>query len=147
MERGEVEGSGTPLESLKSYRANWMRDHKIKILLLWSAHREPELPGVPSMVELGRDEESRKILKFYASADDIGRSVVAPPGLPPERVATIRHAFDALTTDARFLEDAAHVGLEVKPLSGEKLQAMVGEAANFPKSLIGKARAARQGPK
>jgi tripartite-type tricarboxylate transporter receptor subunit TctC len=147
MERGEVEGSGTPLESLKSYRANWMRDHKIKILLLWSAHREPELPGVPSMVELGRDEESRKILKFYASADDIGRSVVAPPGLPPERVAAIRHAFNALTTDARFLEDAAHAGLEVKPLSGEKLQAMVGEVANFPKSLIGKARAARRGPK
>ena len=30
MERGEVEGSATPLESLTSYRADWVRDKRIK---------------------------------------------------------------------------------------------------------------------
>ena len=147
MERGEVEGSGTPLESLKSYRANWVRDKKIRVLVLWSAQREPEMPEVPSIVELGRTDEARRILKFYAAADDIGRSVVAPPGLAPERVATLRRAFDAVMKDAAFLDDAARSGLEIKPLSGEKLQEMVAEVATFPRDLIDKAKAAREGPR
>ncbi len=147
MERGEVEGSGTPLESLKSYRAHWVRDGKIRVLVLWSAQRDPDMPGVPGIVELGRTEEARRILKFYASADDIGRAIVAPPGMAPERVETLRRAFDATVTDPAFLEDAARSGLEIKPMTGEKLQAMVSEVASFPKDMIGKARAAREGPK
>jgi tripartite-type tricarboxylate transporter receptor subunit TctC len=147
MERGEVEGSGTPLESLKSYRANWVREGKIRVLVLWSAQREPELPDVPSIVELGRTDEARRILKFYAAADDIGRSVVAPPGLPAARVATLRRAFDAAMRDPQLLEEAARSGLEVKPMSGEKLQDMIAEVATFPSDLVIKARAAREGPK
>ena len=147
MERGEVEGSGTPLESLKSYRANWMREKKIRVLVLWSAQREADMPVVPSIVELGRTDEARRILKFFASADDIGRSVVAPPGLPGERIITLRRAFDAVMRDASFLEEAARAGVEIKPLSGEKLQEMVAEVATFPKELIGKARSAREAPR
>ena len=147
MERGEVEGSGTPLESLKSYRAHWLREKKIRVLATWSAQREPEIPDVPSIVELGRTEEARRILKFYASADDIGRSVVAPPGIAPERVSTLRRAFEAMLKDTAFQEDAARGGFEVKPMIGDALQAMVSDVATFPKDLVLKARAAREGPK
>jgi hypothetical protein len=147
MERGEVEGSGTPLESLKSYRANWMREGKIRVLVLWSAQREPELPDVPSIVELGRTDEARRILKFYAAADDIGRSLVAPPGMATERIATLRRSFDATMRDPQLLDEAAKAGLDIKPMSGEALQDMVAEVANFPPDLIVKARAAREGPK
>ena len=144
MERGEVEGSGTPMESLKSYRANWVREGKIRVIVLWSGRREPEMPDVPSIVELGKTEEARRILKFYASADDIGRAIVAPPNMPPEIVSTLRRAFDRMLTDAKFLEDAEKAGLDVKPLSGEKLQEMVAEVATFPKELVDKARIARE---
>lgn len=144
MERGEVEGSGTPLESLKSYRAHWLREKKIRVLAIWSAHREAEIPDVPSIVELGRTEEARRILKFYASADDIGRSVVAPPGMAPERVATLRRAFDAMLGDKTFQDDAARGGYEVKPLGGVDLQALVSEVATFPADLVVKARRARE---
>jgi len=53
MERGEIEGSATPLESLTSYRANWVRDRKIKILLQQTAVRDPEVADIPTMVEMG----------------------------------------------------------------------------------------------
>ena len=147
MERGEVEGSGTPLESLKSYRAHWLREKKIRVLATWSAQREPEIPDVPSIVELGRTEEARRILRFYASADDIGRSIVAPPGMSPERVATLRRAFDAMLKDSAFQDEAARGGFEIKPMNGEDLQAMVSGVASFPTELVVKARAAREGPK
>ena len=144
MERGEVEGSGTPMESLKSYRANWVREGKIRVIVLWSGRREAEMPDVPSIVELGKTDEARRILKFYASADDIGRAIVAPPNMSPEIVTTLRRAFDRMLTDAKFLEDAEKAGLDVKPMPGEKLQEMVAEVATFPKALVEKARIARE---
>ncbi len=144
MERGEIEGSGTPLESLKSYRANWMREGKIRVLVLWSAQREPELPDVPSMVELGKTEQSRKILQLYASADDIGRSLLAPPGLPGERVAQLRRAFDSAVRDPQLLADAAREGLEVKPLGGADLQKMVEGVLALPVAMAPAAKAARE---
>ena len=144
MERGEVEGSGTPMESLKSYRANWVREGKIRVIVLWSGRREAEMPDVPSIVELGKTDEARRILKFYASADDIGRAIVAPPNMSPEIVTTLRRAFDRMLTDAKFLEDAEKAGLDVKPMPGEKLQEMVAEVATFPKELVEKARIARE---
>lgn len=147
MERGEVEGSGTPLESLRSYRANWVRDHLVRVIVLWSGHREAELPGVPSIVELGRTEEAKRILRFYASADDIGRAIVAPPGLSPEVTGMLRLAFDRMLVDREFLADATREGLDIKPLSGEDLQSLVADVASFPAELVPRARAAREGPR
>ena len=144
MERGEVEGSGTPLESLSSYRANWVRDKKIKYLLQETATRDPEIPDVPAMVEMGATEETRQILRFFASASEVGRSIVAPPGIAPETLNTLRRGFDAIFADPAFLDDIKRAGIVVKPMSGEGLQAAVAAVANFPPALIQKARLARE---
>jgi tripartite-type tricarboxylate transporter receptor subunit TctC len=146
MERGEVEGSATPLESLTSYRADWVRDKKIRILVQYTAARDAEMPDVPTMVELGRSEEARQILRFYASAADVGRSIVAPPAMPAPTVAALRRAFDAMLADPAFVEDARRAGIPVKPISGEELQELVAQVGSFPRALIEKARAARQKP-
>jgi tripartite-type tricarboxylate transporter receptor subunit TctC len=146
MERGEVEGSATPLESLTSYRADWVRDRKIRILVQYTAARDAEMPDVPTMVELGRNEEARQILGFYASAADIGRSIVAPPALPAQTVATLRRAFDAMLADPLFIEDGKRAGIQLKPMSGERLQELVLRLGGFSPSLLEKARHAREKP-
>jgi tripartite-type tricarboxylate transporter receptor subunit TctC len=146
MERGEVEGSATPLESLTSYRADWVRDRKIRILVQYTAMRDAEMPDVPTMVELGRSEEARQILGFYASAADIGRSIVAPPGLAPQTVATLRRAFDEMLADPVFLEEGRRAGIPLKPMSGVGLQDLVSRVGSFPPPLLEKARQAREKP-
>jgi tripartite-type tricarboxylate transporter receptor subunit TctC len=146
MERGEIEGSGTPLESLSSYRANWVRDRKIKLLLQESSTRDPELPDIPAMVEMGATEEARQILRFFASGSEVGRSIVAPPGMAPETVRTLRRAFDAMFADPAFVDDIKRAGIVVKPMTGERLQAAIADVANFPPALIQKARLAREKP-
>src|SRR5262249_36859190 len=103
MERGEIEGSATPLESLTSYRAGWVRERKIKILLQQTAMRDSEVPHIPTMVEMGSTPEAREILGFFASAAEVGRSIVAPPAMGPGTVRTLRRAFDAMFDDAAFL--------------------------------------------
>jgi tripartite-type tricarboxylate transporter receptor subunit TctC len=146
MERGEIEGSGTPLESLSSYRADWVRDKKIKLLLQETTTRAPELPDVPTMVEMGTTEEAREILRFFASATEVGRSIVAPPAMAPGTVKTLRRAFDAMFVDSAFIADIMRAGIVVKPMIGERLQAAVASVANFPPALIQKARLAREKP-
>jgi tripartite-type tricarboxylate transporter receptor subunit TctC len=146
MERGEVEGSATPLESLTSYRADWVRDRKIRILVQYTAARDVEMPDIPTMVELGRSDEARQILRFYASAAEVGRSVVAPPAMPSQTVATLRRAFDEMLTDPAFLAEGKRAGLPLKPMSGERLQELIGQVGSFPPSLIAKARQAREKP-
>ena len=146
MERGEVEGSATPLESLTSYRADWVRDRKIKILLQYTAERDPEMPNIPTMVELGKTEEARQILGYYASAADVGRSIVAPPGMGQDAVATLRRAFDEMLVDPAFLDDVKRMGIQLKPMTGERLQDIILQVANFPQALIQKARQAREKP-
>jgi tripartite-type tricarboxylate transporter receptor subunit TctC len=146
MERGEVEGSATPLESLTSYRADWVRDRKIRILVQYTAMRDAELPDVPTMVELGRSEEARQILGFYASAAEVGRSIVAPPAVPAQTVATLRRAFDEMLVDPVFLEEGNRTGIQLKPMSGQRLQDLVSRVGEFPPSLLEKARRAREKP-
>lgn len=146
MERGEVEGSATPLESLTSYRADWVRDHKIKILFQYTAVRDPEVPNVPTMVELGQTEEARQILGYYATSADIGRSIVAPPGMARETVMTLRRAFDQMLIDPVFLDEVKRTGIQLKPMSGERMQDLVAQVAEFPAALIEKARRAREKP-
>jgi tripartite-type tricarboxylate transporter receptor subunit TctC len=146
MERGEVEGSATPLESLTSYRADWVRDRKIRILVQYTAARDAEMPDVPAMVELGRSEEARQILGFYASAADIGRSIVAPPAMPAQAVATLRRAFDQMLADPVFREDGKRSGIPLKPMAGERLQGLIAQVGSFPPILLEKARQAREKP-
>jgi tripartite-type tricarboxylate transporter receptor subunit TctC len=146
MERGEVEGSATPLESLTSYRADWVRDHKIKILFQYTATRDPEVGDVPTMVELGTTEQARDILRFYASAADVGRSIVAPPGMSDTTVTVLRRAFDRVLVDPAFVDEAKRAGIPIKPLPGVRMQKLIGEVAKFPPALIEKARQAREKP-
>jgi tripartite-type tricarboxylate transporter receptor subunit TctC len=146
MERGEIEGSATPLESLTSYRANWVREKKIKILLQQTALRDPEVADIPTMVEMGASDEARQILGFFASAAEIGRSIVAPPAIPSATVTTLRRAFDAMFKDPAFIEETRKAGIQLKPMTGERLQVVVADVAKFPPALVQKARAAREKP-
>jgi tripartite-type tricarboxylate transporter receptor subunit TctC len=98
------------------------------------------------MIELGRTEEDRQILGFFASAKDVGRAIVAPPGMPAETVMTLRRAFDEMLVDPAFMDDAKRMGFVLKPLAGERLQELVVELSKFPPALIEKARRARERP-
>lgn len=144
MERGEVEGMGVPLQSLKSNRADWVSQSKIKIIIQLTPKRHPELKDVPTMVELGTTEEGRKILNLHASASEIGRAIMAPPGIPRDRATALRRAFDSSMTDKALLADAAKQNMDLDPMNGEDLQSLVSELAAFPESLIPAARAARK---
>jgi hypothetical protein len=121
-----------------------MRDRKINLLLQTGIERDADIAQVPRMIDLARNDEEKRLLELFSSPSLIGRSVVAPPGTPPERVAELRRAFAATMKDATFLADVKRSGLTISPLGGEELQAAVVRSGEFPPALIARARRAAE---
>ena len=102
IERGEVQGIGDwSWASFKKQRPDWLRDKKVTLLMQGALQRDPELPDLPSALDFVKTEADRKVMELFFTQKTIARPVIAPPGLPPERLATLRAAFAALATDAR----------------------------------------------
>ena len=74
----------------------------------------------------------------------IGRPFVTSPGVPAERVAILRKAFDEMMKDPAFLEDASEVGLDVSPVGGEKIQKIVADLVHTPDDIVAKAKLAME---
>lgn len=143
MERGETMGALLSWASLKATKQDWLTEKKVAILVQYAVQKHPEMPGVPTMVDLGETEDARKILAFYASGAEIGRSLMAPPAIPADRVKALRAAFDAMVRDPGFLAEIKKANLEFDPLPGEKLQKIVEDARNIPGELVERAKAVR----
>jgi tripartite-type tricarboxylate transporter receptor subunit TctC len=137
VERNEVQGTGSTQWRLEK---DWMRQQKLRILYQTTLEPNPELPGVPTVKELGRDGDERKMLGFFSSYTLIGRSILAPPGVPADRIAFLRAAFDATVADPGFKEDAKKANLDLVPLGGEKLEGLIADAVSLPGPLLERAR-------
>lgn len=126
MERGEVKGRcAIPWSTVKATRRDWIDDKKANFLMQFSLAKHSDLPNVPLVTDLAKTDEQRKILKLIFGRQVMGRPFALPPGVPQERVVELRKAFDATMTDKDYLADAAKMKLEVKPVSGERIERLV----------------------
>jgi tripartite-type tricarboxylate transporter receptor subunit TctC len=136
VERGEVDARMASWTLLKSQRAQWLKDNFVVTPFQSGTKSHPELKGVPLVSELATSEEGRRILEFQNSDAGIGWSVVAPPGVPAERVAVLRAAFDKTMADPEFLAEAKKRGFEINPATGQELEAIVARTMSTPASAL-----------
>ena len=144
MERGEVDGGLTSWNTLKRTRQPWVQNKDVNILVQYAPKRHPELADVPTAVELANTPEGRAVLTFYVSGAQLGRSLVAPPGLPPDRVKVLRTAFAAMLKDRDFLAEIEKSSQEFYPAIGEEVQTLVAASANAPRAVAERAGAILQ---
>jgi tripartite-type tricarboxylate transporter receptor subunit TctC len=142
VERGEVEGHSTSWTAVKVAHPDWRPQKKINIVVQFSVKRHPEMADVPTVVELAKTDEQRKILGAVVNAAEIGTAFFTTPGTPPDRVETLRRAFDATLKDPEFLAEAERLKLTAGPLTGEELQKVVAEVSTLAPELIDKVKAA-----
>ena len=142
MERGEVEGRvDYSWHTLKATRADWIAAGKLNPLFQMGLAKHADIPDIPLLLDLVKDEEQKKILATVFMSYEFGRAFLTTPGAPPERIAALRAAFEATMKDKEFLAEADAARLEVSPVSAARLQALVEEAYNLPPSLIARAAA------
>ena len=80
------------------------------------------------------------MLELIFAKYQMGRPLFVPPNVPEDRVAALRTAFDATMKDPALLADAEKERLEIRPVSGKDVQAMVAKLYATPESLVQKAR-------
>lgn len=136
IERGEVDGALTSWNTMKSTRMNWLTEKRAVLLVQYVTARSPELKDVPTLVEMATNDADKKLLTFAVSSADIGRAILAPPGLPADRVAALRTAFDAAMKDPELLAEVNKANLDFEPLGGAELAKIVAEAAATDASVI-----------
>ncbi|HWG05363.1 MAG TPA: hypothetical protein VG271_10155 [Beijerinckiaceae bacterium] len=140
MERGEIDGLSMPWPVIKATKPDWIREQEIIPILQTGAEKHPELASVPRMIDLTKNDEDHKLFEFFALPSSLGRSAVAPPDLPKERVEELRAAFWKMLHDPKFLADAAKSKLDIAPLTGEQLQALFAGGHDFSPNVIARAK-------
>jgi tripartite-type tricarboxylate transporter receptor subunit TctC len=142
IERGEVEGrGGGAYSSLVSTRPDWLRDDKVKVIAQIGFEKEPELKDVPLLLDLVKGGEERQIATVVTLPTAIGYNYWLAPEVPSERVEMLRAAFMAALKDEALLTEAKKQSFEIRPKTGQELEAMVNKAAGTPKPILEKTAA------
>ena len=145
MERGEVEGRcGYSWSSAKSAKADWLRDKKINVLVQMSTDKHPDLPNIPLVMDMAKNDKDRQILELVFARQAWGRPFVSTPGVPADRAKALQDAFMATMKDPEFLADADKQKLEIEPLPGHRIDQLIRQVAKAPKDVIEAARIAQE---
>lgn len=141
LERGELDGRcGWTWSSVRLQRPDWIGTGKLNILIQLAMQKSRELPDVPLIMDLATTERQRRIVGMILGRQPMGRPLVAPPGIPQDRKAALRAAFDATMADADFIAEATGRSLEVNPVKGAVLDDLVGELYAMPPDIIAEVR-------
>jgi tripartite-type tricarboxylate transporter receptor subunit TctC len=137
VERGEVDGRcGWSYSSLTTAKPEWVASNRVKFLVSLTVDRSPKLPDTPSIMELATTDRQRQILGLVVSSQIMGRPFFAPPGLPADRVKTLRAAFEQTMKDPGFLADRKALNEEVNPTSAEDVEALLRKTFATPRELV-----------
>jgi tripartite-type tricarboxylate transporter receptor subunit TctC len=142
LQRGEVQARAFGFGSITSQHPDWLEERKVVFLAQAGARREKLLPDVPLLTELAKNDEQRRIMQLVSSAPALGQPYIAPPGVPADRLAILRKAFDATLRDNAFLADAERIGFAVEPMSADEAGRIVHQTINAPAEVVAKAKAA-----
>ena len=143
MERGEVDGiCGLAWTTVKAQRANWIAEKKVNVLIQNALRGEPDLAGIPMIMDQTNDPEKQKILKLFVATHDFARPFAAPPGIPADRRDALIAAFDATMKDPGFLAETKRRDMDVAPVTAKALSEMLTELYATPPDLLPKAAAA-----
>jgi tripartite-type tricarboxylate transporter receptor subunit TctC len=144
MERGETEARcGMSWGGLKASKPDWLKEKKINIVVQMAIEKNPELPGVPHIMDLVTKNEDRVALKYLYATQEMGRPFAAPQGIPEERKNALRQAFDDTMKDPEFLAAAKRSALDIDPVTGARAQEIMEQLYQTPRAIIDRIEALR----
>jgi tripartite-type tricarboxylate transporter receptor subunit TctC len=140
VERGEVDGALTSWNTMKSTRMNWLTEKRAVLPIQYVMKRSPELKDVPTPLELATNDADRKLLAFGISSAEVGRSFIAPPGVPADRVRALRDAFNAAMKDPDLLAEVQKAQLDFVPATGEEMEKIIADTLATDEATIERMR-------
>ena len=129
-ERGELHCRALTIQAYHSREPyhTWRKTGFARILMQTGKTRDPRIADAPTIYELMNEyktpESERRLLPLVFAASDFGRPIVAPPGVPPDRIKILREAFLKTMNDPDLLAEAKRKNLDITPSTGEELEAL-----------------------
>jgi tripartite-type tricarboxylate transporter receptor subunit TctC len=140
IERGEVSGMcGIVYAPVAVSHPDWLRENKIRMLMQIGLERVSKLGDVPFVMDFAKSEDDKRVLRLIVGWTIMGRPFLAPPGVPEDRKAALRAAFDATMQDATFLEEAARLRLDISPIGGAAIDRFLQDVYATPRPLVDRA--------
>jgi tripartite-type tricarboxylate transporter receptor subunit TctC len=138
MERGELDGYPSVFESaLTSTRPNWLPEKLAKAIVQYGPERLTDLGDVPFAPDLISNTDDKLLMQAGFAPLALGRPLVMPPDVPPDRVAAMRKALAETFADPDFLAEGARMGLGLNaPRTGEQLTDVIARAYQSPPRIV-----------
>jgi len=135
IERGEVDGRAS------GQLGQWYESGRLHYVMQFGIEPHPELSGVPNVFDGVTDEETTRIWRFMLIPQDLGRIISAPAGVPEDRLAALREAFNMAAKDPDFIDEFERSGGDTALTTGDQLQAMADELMGAPPELVERIKA------
>jgi tripartite-type tricarboxylate transporter receptor subunit TctC len=143
VQRGEAHGMcGLVRTHIKTLWPQEVQDGRFKIIIQMGPKTTNDLGPVPSIFAFVKNEDDRKVLAFHFNTKLLGRPLAGPPGVPPERLAILRTAFQDTMRDPEFLAEAQKANLDIDPATHEQVERLLAQFADYPKDMIERAKQA-----
>jgi len=140
MERGEVSGvCGISWSTVKSRHMDWIKAHRVNVPVQFGLQKEPDIPDVPAVIDLVKDDEQTKMVRLILAGQAMARPYAAPPGIPEDRRKALVAAFEATMKDPEFLADAQKMQADVNPVTAAEIEKLLAEIYATPKDVVAKA--------
>jgi tripartite-type tricarboxylate transporter receptor subunit TctC len=139
LERGEIDGRMFDYSYVKTARPQWLKsDSGYHVLVQFARRtRHPDLPDVPTARDLAPNEKARALIVFAETPLlTMARPYAAPPGVPADRLAALRSAFDAAHRDPAFLADAEKLGIDISPVGADDMVRALDDMAHAPPEVF-----------
>ena len=133
VERGEIQCRAFTITAYFAREPfiSWRKKNFVRVLFQTGTKRDGRLKDVPTIYELmdkyKTSENIRRLAKVVLASGDFGRPIVAPPGVPADRIKILRDAFDKSVNDPTLLAEAEKRQLEMDPESGAELESLAKE--------------------
>ena len=80
---------------------------------------------MPLARELAKSADDLTLIELMDAAQIMSWPFMAPPGIPEDRAAILQRAFMETQADPAYIEDADKQKMELSPISGDAIAAML----------------------
>lgn len=137
LERGEITGAcGISLSLFQSQFSNLLQEGRVRLIAQGALRADPRYPNLPNILDQAKSADVRQALEFLYLPLALGRSLAAPPQIPPDRLAVLRKATAETMQDPDFLADAKKLDIDIAPMSAEETSAMVDRLFSTPPAVV-----------
>jgi hypothetical protein len=128
---------------MKRTKPEWLEKNLITVLVQFGIAPNPEIKA-PFILDLLKNADDKQVVRTAIAQLAMARPFTAPPGVPADRLAALRAAFDATVKDPAFLADAKKQQLDITPYSGAQIDALMKDIYATPPALVARVRAAME---